>query len=356
MEFNLRRYEAFQGLVLLSFLVLSILIAFPLADSYVNAHRADTAAHAVASHPDADHRQSSGLSTGMGGRLAPGAWMEQGWIGEGSLGRTIAVLGCAALVFLCIRFVGLIVQVFGRYEVQRILNQASFYGAANSKPAIETLLLTPERIFRADLAHAGSNRFPQKYIFHSFQRLLLMLSPRFGKLSAEDAAETERRVGETDWRLLQMSWCPFRWALWLLPFLAVVQSGLLVYGGMKPLMTAAGTLPDQDVLMKILTYLAPIAQAVPATVFLAIGCAVQRRLEGIYLAGVDALFYDLFLSRLPFQSSDTVIILEALQRQTRTIQEALQRQTRTIQEAMQRLDGPDRKHDSLPPQAPVAHK
>ncbi len=50
------------------------------------------------------------------------------------------------------------------------------------------------------------------------------------------------------------------------------------------------------------------------TIAFSVAAGLLRRLESFYLSGVDALFYDRFLTRLPFQSSDTPIVLEMLQK------------------------------------------
>jgi len=47
--------------------------------------------------------------------------------------------------------------------------------------------------------------------------------------------------------------------------------------------------------------------------------------ESLYLANLDASFYDQMLSELPIRSSDTLLILQSLQRHFRELQVALKR-------------------------------
>jgi len=53
-------------------------------------------------------------------------------------------------------------------------------------------------------------------------------------------------------------------------------------------------------------------------------------MEELYLSNLDSLLFDRLLSRLPFQSNDTLIILETLQRQFKELHAALKILERTI--------------------------
>jgi hypothetical protein len=81
----------------------------------------------------------------------------------------------------------------------------------------------------------------------------------------------------------------------------------------------------QDLLGPILTSLLPLVQLVIATVVLSLASGLLKRFENLYLSSVDGMLYDQFLSRLPFQSSDTLIILEAMERQFRELRALLKR-------------------------------
>jgi len=49
----------------------------------------------------------------------------------------------------------------------------------------------------------------------------------------------------------------------------------------------------------------------------------MTRLEGLYLANLDASLFDQMLSELPIRSSDTLLILESLHKHFRDLQAAL---------------------------------
>ena len=60
-------------------------------------------------------------------------------------------------------------------------------------------------------------------------------------------------------------------------------------------------------------------------VILGLACAFLTRVENLYLANLDASLYDQMLSELPIRSSDTLLILQSLQRHFRELQVALKR-------------------------------
>jgi hypothetical protein len=51
----------------------------------------------------------------------------------------------------------------------------------------------------------------------------------------------------------------------------------------------------------------------------------MRRVENLYLANLDASLYDQMLSELPIRSSDTLLILQSLQKHFRELQVTLKR-------------------------------
>jgi hypothetical protein len=252
-------------------------------------------------------------------------WLQQRWIDKGPMGGLIVYLAWAGLIFLIGRFVWLVAQYIGKYMADKLLAEAGSNAPKHFKPSLDTLLSKPERLFDAEYVRANADRAPHKYIFHSFQRLLLLLPKKQGNLSSEDLVDKERRVAETDWQLLHSSWSPFRWMLWILPLLALVQTGALLYGRVRPLVSDGGNNVETLNLALILVCLIPLVQVALFCIFLNFCRAIQQRIESIYLSGVDALFYDRFLSRLPFQSGDTLILLEALQRYFDDVHVAIKR-------------------------------
>lgn len=309
MEYGLRRYEAFQGLATLLFLVLCLMLALPASTLY---------SIGGSYSPASDSPVSVGYQT-------LDFWLQQRWIDKGPMGSLIVYLAWAGLIFLIGRFVWLIAQYFGKHMADKLLTEAGSNAPKHSKPSLDTLLSKPERLFDADYVRLNADRAPHKYIFHSFQRLLLLLPKRQGNLSSEDLLDKERRVAETDWHLFHSSWSPFRWLLWILPLLALIQTGSLLYGRVRPLVSEGANSTETLNLALILVCLIPLVQVALFCIFLNFCRAIQQRLEGIYLSGLDALFYDRFLSRLPFQSGDTLILLEALQHYFDDVHTALKR-------------------------------
>jgi hypothetical protein len=53
--------------------------------------------------------------------------------------------------------------------------------------------------------------------------------------------------------------------------------------------------------------------------------AFLNRMEGLYLANLDASLYDQMLTELPIRSSDTLLLLESMQKHFRDLQVALKR-------------------------------
>ena len=135
--------------------------------------------------------------------------------------------------------------------------------------------------------------------------------------------EKERRIVETDWQILWNTWTPFRWILWVLPLLAMVQTSLLLYLQVEPILTGKKEL--QDILAPMFGSLVPLVQIITLALVLNLASGLTKRLESLYLSNLDPLFYDRFLSRLPFQSSDTVILLDAMQKHFQELHNILRR-------------------------------
>ncbi len=310
MEYSLRRYEAFQGLTMLLFLLVCLMAAYPMHSIYLLSHDAPVAAGEATSYQSFDF------------------WMQPHWMQQGPLGSIIVYLGWFGTLFVIGRFFWVVLQYVGKHMAANILTEAGGNTSSHSPPSLDALISKPERLFRADLVRRNADRFPHCYIFHPFQRLLLMLPAKPGAASSEDMLDKERRMVEMDWQFLHSSWFPFRWLLWLLPLLAFIQSGALLYGRIQPILTegmskGGGDGLDAVNLPLIFLCFTPLMQVALLSAFLSFGSAVQKRLESLYLSGVDALFYDKLLSRLPFQSSDTPILLAAMRQFFKEINERL---------------------------------
>ena len=69
----------------------------------------------------------------------------------------------------------------------------------------------------------------------------------------------------------------------------------------------------------------PVVQLTLLSVSLGLAYAFLIRAERLYLANLDASLYDQMLSELPLRSSDTILILESLQKNFRDLQVVLKR-------------------------------
>jgi len=222
----------------------------------------------------------------------------------------------------------LVVQHVGKFLIKNILAANVKKAAGRPKPGLNGLTSNPERLFPADLLLRKVSPLPLQLIFHPYQRLRMMLNHPQGSFSSEELSEKERRIVETDWQILWGSWTPFRWLLWCLPLLGMMEAAYLFYQQLQPAFQGKKEL--QDVLSQVLVGLLPLAQAIVITILFSLTSGLLKRLENLYLSNVDALFYDQFLSRLPFQSSDTLILLDAMQRHFQELQHMMKRLERSV--------------------------
>lgn len=304
MAYGLRRYEAGQRLLWLFFFILCIVLAYVIARNHVLA-----AAHPL---PFQTQLPQELKSTAF--------WLSLKGIGVEPLGRVLLFLAWVSIVFIVGRLAWLIVQVVGKLFMRQVLGT----GLSKMPPrggGHEGIRL--DLAFPAELLRKKVIRFPFQFIFHSYKRLRLMLFNPQGTLSSEELVEKERRIVETDWQILWRSWTPLRWVLFAMPFVGLLQSMWLLYLHFQPALT--GTKELQDTIGSSLGGFVPLAQAVLITIAFHIGSAVVKRLEEYYLSDVDSLLYDQFLSRLPFQSSDTVILLKTMQKQFNELLASLRR-------------------------------
>lgn len=307
MEFNLRRYEALQRLLWFVFFLLCLGLAHPVAKS----HQADFKGVAMVASIKPEVLKSSAFLT------------QTYWLALDPLGGVILFILWAAVLFLAGKFLWLLLQYIGRLLVKRTLAQVVRSPLGRPKPVLETASRGAAKLFPAEPLSRRANSMPLRILFHPFQRLQLMLSNHQHVLSADELTEKERRIVDIDWQVFASSWTPFRWLLWLLPALALVQTGSIFYQQLAPALT--GQLEIEEAVGPLLASLLPIGQSIAAVIAFNLLSGLLKRLEDLYLSDVDALFYDQFVSRVPFQSSDTVVILEALQKQFKELQTILRR-------------------------------
>lgn len=316
MEYGLRRYEAALRLLWFLFFLLCLAVAYPVARGY--------------------GLDCFGLSTQPGPFLtdfkSTAFWMQCRWLRIPPLGTFTAYIIWVALLFLGGRLAWLLLQLVGKHLVSGLLAANLTKGEGRPRPVHNASSADLERSFPSELLFRKVNHLPLQLLFHAFQRLRLMLPNPRGTISSEDMVERERRIVETDWHILWSSWTPYRWLIWLLPLLGLAQAVWLLYSHLQPALSGQKDL--QDLLGPVMTSLLPLVQLVIAAVVLSLASGLLKRFENLYLSSVDGMLYDQFLSRLPFQSSDTLIILEAMERQFRELRSLLKRfeQSRSSEE------------------------
>jgi hypothetical protein len=111
--------------------------------------------------------------------------------------------------------------------------------------------------------------------------------------------------------------------LGLLPILAALQSFWLVYSETQLFLGKQSEL--EQFANAFWPAMLPVVQLTVLAVFLGLASAFMSRVESLYLANLDASFYDQMLSELPIRSSDTMLILQSLKKHFRELQVALKR-------------------------------
>jgi hypothetical protein len=312
MEYGVRRYDAAQRLLWFGFFLLCLALAYPIAKAY------QFDFFGLAGKPGAFHADSLKSFT---------FWMQLNWLQTQPLGSFTIYVIWVALLFVGGRFAWLLLQLVGKRLVKNLLVSNLQKGEGRQKPAAVTSSSELEKSFPSELLNRKINRLPLQLVFHPYQRLRLMLAKTHGTLSSEDLMEKERRIVETDWQILWSSWTPFRWLIWLLPLMGLGHSLWLLYEQVQPALSGQKEL--QDLLGPVLTSVLPLAQLIVIAILFSLVSGLLKRFENLYLSSVDGLFYDHLLSRLPFQSSDTPLILEAMERHFQQIHSRLSRLERS---------------------------
>ncbi|MCK8603996.1 hypothetical protein [Desulfoferrobacter suflitae] len=296
MHYTLRRYEAIQRLFWFILFLVCLGFAYPLCNLYQVKYQG--AAVLASVHPEV-------LKTRQ-------FWTQSYWLGLDPVGGIVLYLLWVVALFLFGKTAWLLVQYLGKYLVKVLLKQTVKNVPGKPKVNFADFSGQSHSAFPTDMLMEKLQSVRLRFLFHAFQRLRLILTHSHRTLSSEDMTEKERRVVETDWQILWASWTPFRWLLWSLPLLAFVQTCWLFYLELLPALTAQKEINDS--LGPLTASLLPIAQVIVVVIALSLVSGLLQRMENLYLSNVDALFYDHLLSRVPFQSSDTVVILEAMQK------------------------------------------
>jgi hypothetical protein len=325
MEYGLRHYEAVQRLFWFLFFLLCMAIAHPVARSYLAGFSHLPPPTAI---PHFDPLKNTAF------------WFQMDWLRRDSLlGFLIVYLSWLAVVFLVGRVLWLLVQVFGELLVKRILTSTVKTQPVRVKSAFSNSPANWERLFPAETLLSKVNRLPLSVILHPYQRLRLLFGNPANSVSSQDLIERERRIVEADWQIFSGSWAPFRWLLWPLPPLALLQAVWLFYIQLQPALT--GQREIMETFHSLIGNLVPVAQVSALAVSLHLVGGLIRRIEELYLSNVDDLLYEHFLSRLPFQSSDTVVLLEALKHHFLELQLLIRRLERPSQPIVTTTDDTD---------------
>lgn len=364
MEYGLRRYEAVQRLLWLLFLILCLTAA------YVTQNPGK---YPAPPNPQVKDIKKLGFWTGLHGIMMPAPVPDvprEKLLGEGGrqpgkgeskpgfmeknapdaspgelslaqqdprmLSRIMLFLVRIGLIFLFGRLIWLVVQYLGKLALTAIMSD-SIKGPGPLKADYHSAPLYPESFFPRQLLLDKMRRVPLWFLFHPFMRLHLMLSGFQKSVSSEELGEKERRIVETDWQILYNSWGPFRWLLWGIPLLGLVQSGWFFLLQVQDASISQKEL--LDTIQMLPNSILPLAQTLGIVIFFKLASGLLRRMEDLYLSNLDSMLYDRLLSRLPFQSSDTVIILQTLQRQFQDLHAALKRLERIVYSEKKATEG-----------------
>ena len=312
MEYGLRRYEMSQRLLWFLFFLLCVAVSFPAVASY------------LAGHPPLEPAAAKELTARQ-----TAFWLQQQWIREGFLPRIILHGVAVALLFLLGRLAWLFVQYVGAFAVRGFLSEAARGAQAGAMAAGEA----PDgaalaREAASERAIERIRKTPLRFFFHAYRRLHILLSGPQKVLSAEELLTRESRLVEADWQIASGAWEPYRWVVRVLPLVGLAATLVIFYGKLQPVLE--GKKDIQEAVAFGLASLLPFVQVSVAAVGLHVAGSLLRKVEGLYLATVDSLFYDQLLARLPLRSPDTVLILNALRAHVEELREALHRIERAV--------------------------
>lgn len=308
MEYGLRRYEASERLLWLLFFVTCILIAYW-------------------SYSGAPSSQLPGLPMPRSFQpevlKSPDFWLKFRWIKAEPFGSFIVFLASIAGLFLGGRLIGLLIQLAGKSLVAGYLKEYAEGVRQQPPTSVKGTAARQGFLVRAEELSKKSKNVFFLLLFHPFRRLRVMLSSLDGTFSSEGLAEKERRIAETDWEILWGSWTPFRWIVRLLPLVGLAETVWLIHQYMQPALSGQREL--SDLVGPVFTALFPLLQVIVLCLFFSLAGGILKRLEGLYLSSLDALFYDQLIVKVPFQNTDTMMILEMLQRNFEELRSALNR-------------------------------
>jgi hypothetical protein len=251
-------------------------------------------------------------------------WSQRYWMHVGPLGKVLAYLAWVAILFVLLRFLWLMVQFVGKSSLLRDLGELmpSLKSRQPAKPWDSTAEME-KKPYAGYALMVNRLNHPWRFLLHSFRRAqyTLFATPRMP--FTEGLLERQQRLSDMDRQLFKGSWIAFRWVLLLLPVLAALQSFWVIYSETQLFLGKQSEL--EDFANAFWPAMLPVVQMTVLAVLLGLASAFLNRLEGLYLANLDASLYDQMLAELPIRSSDTLLILESMQKHFRDLQVTLKR-------------------------------
>jgi hypothetical protein len=307
MDHGLSQYEARERLLWFLFLLLCALLALPA----VWIHLAGVPRTPV-------------IATTSEALKTYGFWAQRHWIHVGPLGKVLAYLAWVAVLFIVARFLWLIVQFIGKgfllRDLREMMSSLKNRQAAKLSDSTTDVQNKPYAGFALMVSRLNH---PSRFLFHAFRRAQNTLSSTAAMPFTDGLLERQQRLSDMDRQIFKSSWSAFRWILRLLPILAALQSFWLIYSETQLFLGKQSEL--EQFANAFWPAMLPLVQLTVLAVFLGLASAFMSRVERLYLANLDASLYDQMLSELPIRSSDTLLILQSLQKHFRELQVALKR-------------------------------
>jgi hypothetical protein len=251
-------------------------------------------------------------------------WSQRHWMHVGPLGKVLAYLAWVAIFFFLARFLWLIAQFIGKssllQELRELMLNFKSHQSAKSRDSITDVQKKPYTGYALMVSRLNH---PLRLLLHPFRRAQYTLSSAPGMPFTEGLLERQQRLSDMDRQMFRSSWTAFRWISRLLPMLAALQSFWLIYSETELFLGKQSEL--EQFANAFWPAMLPLVQLTVLAMLLGLASAFMNRLEGLYLANLDASLFDQMLSELPIRSSDTLLILESLQKHFHELQGTLKR-------------------------------
>ncbi|MBP1738267.1 MAG: hypothetical protein H6Q48_560 [Deltaproteobacteria bacterium] len=307
MDHGLTQYEARERLLWFLFLLVCLLMAFPAMWIHL-----------------AGVPRTPVIATTSEALKSYAYWSQRHWMHVGPLGKVLAYLAWVAILFIVARFLWLIAQFIGKSSLIRTLDEvvSSLKSRQAAKPW-DSSTDVQKKPFAGFTQLIANLNHPLRFVLHAYRRAQYTLAAAPGMPFTDRLLERQQRLSDMDRQIFKSSWTAFRWILRLLPILAALQSFWLIYAETQLFLGKQSEL--EQFANAFWPAMLPLVQLTLLAVLLGLACAFLNRVEGLYLANLDASLYDQMLSELPIRSSDTLLILESLQKHFRELQGALKR-------------------------------